>query len=145
LTNGCYDIFHAGHARLLTMIKFRHPGHMLIVAVNSDASVRRLKGEDKPVMPQDERMYVVSCHRAVDAVVPFDEDTPIKVVEALRPMLLVKGGDWAIQNIVGGKEVESWGGTVETIPLALQGGQPISTSSLIQKIVRAFIREQGCG
>lgn len=143
LTNGCYDIFHAGHASLLSKIGEKYPNHELIVAVNGDSGVRRLKGADKPVIPEGERAYVVACHKAVAGVLIFNEDTPIGVIDAIRPDVLIKGGDWSIDNIVGAPEVLSWGGAVETVPLLRGKTEALSSSTIIQRIVRAFIREQG--
>ena len=126
-TNGCFDILHIGHIRLLE--DARRKGERLIVGLNSDASVRRLKGRSRPVVGQDERARVLAALGAVDAVVVFDEDTPLRLIEALRPDVLVKGGDYAEDNVVGAREVRAWGGRVELIPLV----PGASTTRLIAK------------
>ncbi|HUL49531.1 MAG TPA: adenylyltransferase/cytidyltransferase family protein [Gemmatimonadales bacterium] len=115
-TNGVFDLLHVGHIALLEAA--RNEGQALIVAVNSDASVRKLgKGPDRPLVPAVERMRVVAALACVDAVVPFDDDTPLALVRALHPDVLVKGADYARARIVGGDEVEAWGGRVVRIPL----------------------------
>jgi rfaE bifunctional protein nucleotidyltransferase chain/domain len=115
-TNGVFDLLHPGHIDLLTAA--RSAGDALIVGVNSDASVRRLgKGPDRPIRPEADRAYVLAALAAVDAVVIFDEDTPLEIVTALRPDVLVKGGDYSEETIVGAKEVRGWGGDVIVFPL----------------------------
>ncbi len=114
-TNGCFDLLHVGHLRLLQ--EARALGDALIVAVNSDASVRRLKGAKRPVTRQEERAALLAGLEAVDYVTIFEEDTPLQTVLACRPDILVKGGDYTPETIVGRAEVESWGGRVATIPL----------------------------
>jgi len=128
-TNGCFDILHIGHIRLLE--EARRRGERLIVGLNSDASVRRLKGGSRPVVGQDERARVLAALSAVDAVVLFEEDTPLRLIEALRPDVLVKGGDYTEDNVVGAREVRAWGGRVELIPLV----PGASTTRLIAKSV----------
>ncbi len=127
-TNGCFDIVHAGHVTYLHTAA--RQGDRLIVAVNTDRSVRALKGETRPVTGQEDRACVVSSLAAVDAVVFFDEATPLNVVNALRPDVLVKGGDYDKSEIVGATEVESWGGRVVLVPLV----EGRSTSNVIRKI-----------
>jgi rfaE bifunctional protein nucleotidyltransferase chain/domain len=127
-TNGCFDLLHPGHVTLLEAA--RAEGDVLLVAINSDASVRRLKGPDRPVIPQQERAEVLLALDAVDAVVVYDEPTPLQVIEALRPDVLVKGADWALDQIVGRAEVESWGGRVVRVPLV--PGR--STTKLLERI-----------
>jgi D-beta-D-heptose 7-phosphate kinase/D-beta-D-heptose 1-phosphate adenosyltransferase len=115
-TNGCFDLLHAGHVHLLE--RARAKGDFLVVAVNSDASVRRLKGPERPVVGQDDRVKILAALDAVGAVVVFDDDTPLAHIEALRPDVLVKGGDYTVDTIVGAPFVLSYGGAVETVPLA---------------------------
>ena len=124
-TNGCFDILHVGHIRLLE--EARHRGDRLIVGLNSDSSVRELKGPLRPIVGERERAQVLAALSAVDAVVVFSESTPLRLIEALRPDVLVKGGDYTEENVVGAREVRSWGGRLELIPL-LEG---ISTTRLI--------------
>jgi rfaE bifunctional protein nucleotidyltransferase chain/domain len=114
-TNGVFDLLHVGHIDLL--LAARALGDRLIVGLNSDASVRRLKGPLRPVRSESERAYVVAALEMVDAVTVFDQDTPLELVEALRPDVLVKGGDYTLDSIVGRAQVESWGGRVHVIPL----------------------------
>ena len=114
-TNGVFDLLHVGHIDLLTAA--RAQGDRLLVALNSDASVRRLKGPARPVRTEAERAYVVAALECVDAVTVFDEDTPLEIITALRPDVLVKGGDYAPETIVGRAQVESWGGRVHVVPL----------------------------
>jgi rfaE bifunctional protein nucleotidyltransferase chain/domain len=121
-------LLHPGHIDILT--KARAFGDALVVGVNTDASVRRLKGEGRPVRTEADRAYVLSGLEAVDRVVLFDEDTPLELIVALRPDVLAKGGDYTLDTIVGAREVQSWGGRVEVITLT--PGQ--STTSIIQKL-----------
>lgn len=128
-TNGCFDILHRGHVTYLAQA--RAFGAAMVVGVNSDASVKRLgKGDDRPVNSQDDRMAVLAALEAVSLVVPFDEDTPLQLILACRPDVLVKGGDWTPDRIVGAKEVLGWGGAVHSIPFIHQR----STTSLLNKI-----------
>jgi D-beta-D-heptose 7-phosphate kinase/D-beta-D-heptose 1-phosphate adenosyltransferase len=127
-TNGVFDLLHPGHVDVLTGARSR--GAHLVVGLNSDASVRRLKGPDRPVRAAAERAYVLAALEAVDAVVVFDEDTPRELIVTLEPDVLVKGGDYAMDTIVGADEVRARGGEVVIIPLT--PGQ--STSSIIQKL-----------
>lgn len=114
-TNGCFDILHAGHVKLLE--EARLLGDMLIVGLNSDASVRRLKGPGRPRNPQADRAAVLAAVRWVDEVIIFDEDTPYELILRLRPDVLVKGGDYGPGAIVGEKEVLGWGGSVHRVTL----------------------------
>jgi D-beta-D-heptose 7-phosphate kinase/D-beta-D-heptose 1-phosphate adenosyltransferase len=109
-TNGCFDWLHVGHVRSLEQA--RGLGERLVVAVNSDASVRRLKGPDRPRVPARQRAEVLAALACVDWVVIFTADTPLRTIEALRPDVLAKGGDWSLDDIVGRAQVESWGGRV---------------------------------
>lgn len=127
-TNGCFDVLHPGHLDLLS--KARGLGDVLIVAINSDQSVKRLKGEERPVFPENERGEILSALGAVDFVCTFDEDTPLETILEIRPDILVKGADW-VDNIVGTKEVEAWGGKVVALPL--MEGQ--STTGIIERVL----------
>ena len=127
-TNGVFDLLHPGHVDVL--LGARRRGDALVVGLNSDASVRRLKGPERPVRSESERAYVLAALAMVDAVVVFDEDTPLETVRALRPDVLVKGGDYTEATIVGAPDVRSWGGDVVVIPLT--PGQ--STTSIIKKL-----------
>ena len=127
-TNGCFDILHAGHITYLQWAA--QEGDRLVVALNTDSSVRRLKGKDRPVIAEQDRACIVAALGSVDAVVLFDEDTPIDVIAALRPDVLVKGGDYVKDRIVGAAEVESWGGRV--VVTSLVEGR--STSAVIKKL-----------
>ena len=113
MTNGCFDLLHPGHMALLEAS--RAEGERLVVALNSDASVRGLKGEGRPVLPEGERAELLLALEPVDRVVLYDEPTPIEVVRALRPDVLVKGADWAADEIVGRAEVEAAGGRVARV------------------------------
>jgi rfaE bifunctional protein nucleotidyltransferase chain/domain len=130
LTNGCFDLLHAGHLALLE--RAREHGDVLVVALNSDASVRALKGDGRPIVPGTERAEVLLGLEAVDRVVVYDEPTPIEVVRALVPDVLVKGADWAEDAIVGRPEVERAGGRV--VRVTLVPGQ--STSAIVDRIRR---------
>ena len=114
-TNGCFDIFHAGHVQILR--KARDEGDFLVVGLNSDASVRRLKGEDRPLHNAAERAAVLAAMECVDAVVVFEEDTPLQLIETLRPNVLAKGADYQTEQVVGRDIVEAQGGRVVLIPL----------------------------
>ncbi len=127
-TNGCFDIIHAGHVDYLE--KAKALGDVLVVGLNSDDSVRRLKGKDRPVNPQKYRKKVLEGLKAVDLVVIFDEDTPERLIKEIKPDVLVKGGDWKIENIVGADFVQSYGGEVKTIDFVYD----ISTTKIIQKV-----------
>jgi D-beta-D-heptose 7-phosphate kinase/D-beta-D-heptose 1-phosphate adenosyltransferase len=131
LTNGCFDLLHVGHLALLEAA--RAEGDVLVVALNSDSSVRVLKGEGRPLIPQEERAEVLLALEAVDRVVVYEEPTPLEVIRALLPDVLVKGADWAADAIVGRLEVEAAGGRVvrvDTVP-----GR--STSTLVDDIRRS--------
>jgi rfaE bifunctional protein nucleotidyltransferase chain/domain len=130
MTNGCFDLLHPGHVALLEAA--RREGDVLVVALNSDSSVRGLKGEGRPVLPQDERAEVLLSLEAVDRVVLYDEPTPIAVVRALLPDVLAKGADWAADDIVGRPEVERAGGRVVRVPLVSDR----STSAIVDRIRR---------
>jgi D-beta-D-heptose 7-phosphate kinase/D-beta-D-heptose 1-phosphate adenosyltransferase len=127
-TNGVFDLLHPGHVDLITAARAR--GDALIVGVNSDDSVRRLKGPTRPVRSEVERAYVLAALEAVDAVVIFEQDTPLELILTLRPDVLVKGGDYTPDRVVGRREVEGWGGELLIVPLT--PGQ--STTSIIEKL-----------
>jgi rfaE bifunctional protein nucleotidyltransferase chain/domain len=128
-TNGVFDILHRGHVTYLA--RARALGAALLVALNSDASARRLgKGADRPVNPLEDRLAVLAALECVDAVTWFDEDTPLLLIKACRPEVLVKGGDWPVERIVGGPEVAAAGGRVVSIPFEHER----STTRLLQKI-----------
>jgi D-glycero-beta-D-manno-heptose 1-phosphate adenylyltransferase len=127
-TNGCFDLLHPGHIR--TLEEARKLGDFLIVGINSDQSVRELKGAGRPVLPQLERAEILAALEAVDAVVIFDEPTPREIIAALLPDVLVKGGDWASDQIIGREEVEAAGGEVVSMPLT----PGYSTTAILQKI-----------
>jgi rfaE bifunctional protein nucleotidyltransferase chain/domain len=128
-TNGVFDILHRGHVTYLAQA--RALGASLVVGVNSDASVRRLgKGDDRPVNALADRMAVLAALEAVSLVTWFEEDTPLALILACRPDVLVKGGDWKVADIVGAREVTGWGGTVHSIPFAHER----STTTLLRRI-----------
>ena len=129
-TNGCFDILHAGH--IYSLSQAASFADVLIVGLNSDASTKRLKGENRPVNNEENRALLLASLVMVDAVVLFDEDTPFELISSVMPDVLVKGGDYNVDTIVGAKEVMANGGTVEIIPLV----EGLSTTSLIQKIER---------
>jgi rfaE bifunctional protein nucleotidyltransferase chain/domain len=127
-TNGCFDLLHGGHVRYLNEAKGL--GDVLVVGLNSDGSVGRLKGTGRPVTPERERAEILASLAAVDAVVLFAEDTPLGLVEALSPDVLVKGGDWDVEAIVGRDHVRARGGEVRALPL--KTGR--STSALLRRV-----------
>jgi rfaE bifunctional protein nucleotidyltransferase chain/domain len=128
-TNGCFDILHRGHVTLLAQA--RALGKSLAVALNTDASVKRLgKGKDRPVNVLADRLAIVAALECVSLVTWFDEDTPLVRILDSRPDVLVKGGDWPVEKIVGNAEVAAWGGTVASIPFI----HPASTTALLEKI-----------
>lgn len=128
-TNGCFDLLHVGHISLLEQA--RRKGDRLVVGLNSDDSVRRVKGAMRPIVGENERARILAALSAVDAVVIFNESTPLSLIEAIRPDVLVKGGDYTQETVVGAREVRAWGGRVELIPLVAG----VSTSRLIAKSV----------
>jgi rfaE bifunctional protein nucleotidyltransferase chain/domain len=128
LTNGCFDLLHAGHVR--TLEAARALGDVLVIAINSDDSVRRLKGPGRPIVPAAERAEVLAALSCVDYVVIFDELDPRRVVETLEPDVLVKGGDWSLETIIGREEVEGRGGRVVVLP-DIPG---MRTSDLISRV-----------
>ena len=131
-TNGCFDLIHSGHVDYL--VKAREMGDILILALNTDSSVKRIKGDKRPILKQDERAFIVSNLKPVDYVTFFEEDTPSEIICDLLPDVLVKGADWAIDKIVGRDVVEANGGEVKTIEFV--NGQ--STSNIIKIIKERF-------
>jgi rfaE bifunctional protein nucleotidyltransferase chain/domain len=126
-TNGCFDLLHIGHITLLE--DARRLGDRLVVGINSDASVSGLKGPTRPIVGERERGRILAALAAVDAVLVFDEPTPLRLIEALRPDVIVKGGDYSEETVVGAREVRSWGGCVKIIPTV----EGFSTTKLIEK------------
>jgi D-beta-D-heptose 7-phosphate kinase / D-beta-D-heptose 1-phosphate adenosyltransferase len=133
-TNGCFDILHYGHTKYLQDAKAK--GDYLVVAVNSDSSIKKIKAKNRPVIGQSDRLKVVAALGCVDFAVLFNENNPLKVIKALKPDILIKGSDWTRDRIVGADFVESYGGKVQTINLV----KGRSTSVIIEKIVRDFAK-----
>jgi D-beta-D-heptose 7-phosphate kinase/D-beta-D-heptose 1-phosphate adenosyltransferase len=131
-TNGCFDILHAGHVDYIR--KAKALGDILIVGINSDASIRRIKGEKRPIVEEADRAELVASLKAVDYVTVFDEDTPGNLISALVPDVLVKGADWSVENIVGRDVVEENGGRVETVKFV----STLSTSKIIETIIERY-------
>jgi rfaE bifunctional protein nucleotidyltransferase chain/domain len=127
-TNGCFDILHRGHVTYLA--EARKLGDLLVLGLNSDASVKRLKGPERPINNEEDRKYVMSQLKSIDFVEIFDQDTPLELIEKISPKVLVKGGDWKIEQIVGGKEVIKNGGNVYSLKFV----DGYSTTSIIHKI-----------
>lgn len=134
-TNGVFDLVHRGHVASLTAA--RGKGDRLVVGVNDDDSVRRLKGPRRPLAPLEDRMAVLAALRAVDLVTPFAEDTPEELIRALRPDVLVKGADYKVEDVAGGAFVLSYGGRVETVELV--PGR--STSSVVERVLERYGRD----
>jgi D-beta-D-heptose 7-phosphate kinase/D-beta-D-heptose 1-phosphate adenosyltransferase len=130
-TNGCFDLLHRGHLRLLREAK--KLGDVLIVALNSDESVRNIKGPNRPIVPLDERAELLAALEPVDYVTSFEETEPRRLIRELQPHLLVKGGDWSKEQVVGKEIVESYGGEVAVISYA----QGYSTTEIIERIRKA--------
>jgi D-beta-D-heptose 7-phosphate kinase/D-beta-D-heptose 1-phosphate adenosyltransferase len=130
-TNGCFDLMHAGHA--LHLHEARRLGNRLLIGLNSDRSIRGLKGSGRPIQNEQDRAILLASLAAVDAVVIFDEPTPLQLVLAIRPDVMVKGNDYAKADIAGAAEIESWGGKVVTLPLVAGG----SSSAIVERIKHA--------
>lgn len=135
-TNGCFDILHIGHIDYLTQAK--NLGDILVVGLNSDESVQRLKGETRPIYPQNERAAILDALKPVDFVVIFEDDTPLNLIKAVKPDILVKGGDYNPENIVGADFVANNGGKVVVIPY-IEGK---STSNTLKKILNKLNSQQ---
>lgn len=137
-TNGCFDILHIGHVKYLEQAKGL--GDILILALNSDASVRSLKGPPRPIIPQDERAYILASLEVVDYVTIFEEDTPLALIEYVEPDILVKGGDWSRDTVVGGASVEKRGGRIVIIPQISEPATDLSasTTGVIERIIQAY-------
>lgn len=131
-TNGCFDLLHVGHLRYLE--KARSLGDILVVGVNSDSSVQRLKGPRRPILPLEERMELLSGLGCIDYVTSFEESTPLELISVLKPHVLVKGGDWSKETIVGREVVEGSGGEVVILPF-FEGN---STSNLVETILSHY-------
>jgi D-beta-D-heptose 7-phosphate kinase/D-beta-D-heptose 1-phosphate adenosyltransferase len=131
-TNGCFDLLHAGHVKYLQ--KARSLGDLLVMGINSDASVRRLKGEKRPLIGEEERAHILAALDCIDYVVVFDEDTPLELITALKPHILVKGGDYTADGVVGKDVVEAYGGRVELVPFV--DGK--STTNIIERILERY-------
>ena len=131
-TNGCFDILHVGHVRYLQRAK--NQGDVLVVGLNTDRSVKEIKGEKRPVVPEKERAEILAALEFVDYVVPFDETNPLRLIEALKPNVLVKGADWPKSRIVGREIVEKIGGRVVRVPLVAGA----SSTGVIEKIIKAY-------
>lgn len=127
-TNGVFDLLHPGHVDVL--VGARRQGDALVVGLNSDASVKRLKGPERPVRSESERAYVLAALAMVDAVVVFEQDTPLELIKALEPDVLVKGGDYTEDDVVGAKEVRSMGGRVVIVPLT----PGHSTTAIVERL-----------
>lgn len=134
-TNGCFDLLHRGHIHLFTEAKKQ--GDVFAVAVNDDSSVRRLKGLSRPIFPLEERLEILEAVQDIDYLVPFSEDTPQKIIATLLPDILIKGGDWKPEEVVGKSEVEDSGGKVIIVPFL----SSYSSSSLIDKIIDSAKRD----
>jgi D-beta-D-heptose 7-phosphate kinase/D-beta-D-heptose 1-phosphate adenosyltransferase len=131
-TNGCFDILHVGHVRYLTQA--RKLGDILVVGLNTDRSVRAIKGKKRPIVSENERAEVLSALEVVDYVVLFDEPDPLRLITALKPTILVKGADWSMDKIIGRDVVEQSGGKVVRVPL-VPGS---SSTGVIEKIIKVY-------
>jgi len=131
-TNGCFDLLHVGHIRLLEFC--RAQGDFLVVGLNSDESVRRLKGTGRPLQCAEHRAEILSALRCVDSVTIFDELDPLECIKAIRPDVLVKGGDWTRETIIGASEVESWGGKVLVFPTV----EGLSTTKIVERACASY-------
>lgn len=132
-TNGCFDILHVGHIRYLK--KAKKQGDILVIGLNTDRSVKQIKGEERPIVPEKERAEVLSALEFVDYVVLFDEPDPFLLIESLKPNVLVKGADWPKNKIIGREIMEKTGGRVVRIP-----GPGASSTGVIEKIIKVYCR-----
>lgn len=135
-TNGCFDILHVGHVRYLR--KARKTADVLVLALNSDSSVRSIKGEKRPLINEKERAEILAALEFVDFVTIFKESTPLKLIKYLKPDILIKGGDWPEEKVIGREEVKKWGGHVEIIP-EIKGK---STTNIVEKIRHIYCSDQ---
>jgi D-beta-D-heptose 7-phosphate kinase/D-beta-D-heptose 1-phosphate adenosyltransferase len=131
-TNGCFDILHVGHVRYLREAK--KTADVLVLALNSDSSVRSLKGEEKPLIPENERAEILAALEFIDFITIFEELTPLELINYLKPDILIKGGDWPEEKVVGREEVKKWGGRVAIIP-EVEGK---STTNIVEKIKKLY-------
>lgn len=131
-TNGCFDILHIGHVRYLREAK--KTADILVLALNSDASVKKIKGEKRPLVPQKDRAEIMAALEFIDFVTIFDETTPLELINLLKPDVLIKGGDWAQDKVVGRDEIKKWGGKLTLIP-EIKGK---STTSIVDKIKQVY-------
>jgi D-beta-D-heptose 7-phosphate kinase/D-beta-D-heptose 1-phosphate adenosyltransferase len=127
-TNGCYDLLHVGHVRCFK--EARKLGDVLVVGLNSDRSVRALKGAPRPIVPEGERAEILAALECIDYVTIFDQDNPLDIIAQIKPDILVKGGDWTVETIVGRDIVESYGGKVLSLPLT----EGVSTTAIVNDI-----------
>jgi len=138
-TNGCFDILHVGHVRYLREAK--KTADVLVLALNSDSSVRSIKGEKRPLMNENERAEILAALEFVDFITIFEELTPLKLINCLKPDILIKGGDWPEEKVVGREEVKKWGGRVAIIP-EIEGK---STTNIVEKIKKLYcINKESC-
>ena len=131
-TNGCFDILHVGHVRYLREAK--NTADVLVLALNSDSSVRSLKGKERPLVPEQERAEIIAALEFIDYVTIFNELTPMELINYLKPDILIKGGDWAEEDVVGREEIKEWGGRVAIIP-EVEGK---STTNIVEKIKKLY-------
>lgn len=131
-TNGCFDLFHLGHMEYLMMAK--DLGDVLIVGVNTDDSIKGLKGPKRPIMPEEHRCYNLAAYSFVDAVIPFEEQTPLELIKIISPDLLVKGSDYKPEDIVGYDVVKAYGGEIKTISTDLPS-EIYSTTKIIERVI----------
>jgi len=131
-TNGCFDILHVGHVRYLREAK--KTADILVLALNSDSSVRLLKGEERPLVPEKERAEILAALEFIDFVTIFEELTPLELINYLKPDILIKGGDWPEEKVVGREEIKEWGGRVAIIP-EVEGK---STTNIVEKIKKLY-------
>jgi rfaE bifunctional protein nucleotidyltransferase chain/domain len=131
-TNGCFDILHVGHVRYLREAK--KTADILVLALNSDSSVRSLKGKERPLVPEKERAEIIAALEFIDFVTIFNELTPLELINYLKPDILIKGGDWAEEDVIGREEIKKWGGRVAIIP-EVEGK---STTNIVEKVKKLY-------
>lgn len=135
-TNGCFDIIHSGHINLLKTAK--KMGDILVLGLNSDFSIKKLKGDNRPIIPLKERAEILSAISVVDIVTVFYEGNPFNIIKGIKPDVLVKGGDWPLDKIIGADIVKSYGGTVKNIKY-IKG---LSTTNIIEKIIKNYLKRK---